>query len=76
LCHFLNVHYPQDVDEFGRNQRNELEELQALLQERENNGPGDEPKRDSEQDSLYLSSLATVKLEDLENKRNELVGSC
>lgn len=62
----------KDVDEFGRNQRNELEELQALLQERENNGPGDEPKRDSEQDSLYLSSLATVKLEDLENKRNEL----
>lgn len=62
----------KDIDEFGRNQRNELEELQALLQERENNGPGDEPKRDSEQDSLYLSSLVTVKLEDLENKRNEL----
>lgn len=61
----------KDLDESGRNQRNEIEELQALLQERENNGPGDEPK-DSEQDSLSLTSLATVKAEDLENKRNEL----
>lgn len=62
----------KDLDESGRNQTNGIEELQALLQERENNGPGDESKKDSEQDSHSLSSLASVKEDDLENKRNEL----
>ena len=68
--------HSQDLDESGRNQTNGIEELQALLQERENNGPGDESKKDSEQDSHSLSSLASVKEDDLENKRNELVCSC
>ncbi|KAH9290660.1 hypothetical protein KI387_034777, partial [Taxus chinensis] len=61
-----------EINEFGRNQRIEFEELQDLVLERERHWLGNEPEIGGKTDLLSPSPAATTNTEELENKRNEL----